>query len=302
MRIKKPVFVLGTGRSGSTAFFNVLTRHTRVAYLTSLNERYPSKPWLNHLFMLLIDSPSVPNLLMKIIQPSEAYTFWEYNCRGFRRPCRDLRSDDATPRAKSRIVNALQTQLTKRRDSFFTKITGWPRIAFLKQIFPDARFIHIVRDGRAVANSLLDVDFWWGWRGPENWRLGSLPQDLDEEWKKYDRSFIALAGIHWKILVDAVQLCKAFLAEDEFIEIKYEDLCESPVEVYRKSLAFTGLEWTDSFEACVRKSTFTNTNYKWRRDLTEEQQRILCEVLSPQLERLGYTNDYRFSVNKTSGI
>src|SRR3712207_7426845 len=44
----------------------------------------------------------------------------------------------------------------------------------LSEIFKDAKFIHLMRDGRAVANSLLHVYFWSGWKGPGNWGWGQL--------------------------------------------------------------------------------------------------------------------------------
>ena len=52
---------------------------------------------------------------------------------------------------------------------FIAEYSGWSRIAFFNEIFPHCRFIHIVRDGRAVANSLLNVSYWKGWEGIHKW-------------------------------------------------------------------------------------------------------------------------------------
>jgi hypothetical protein len=93
---------------------------------------------------------------------------------GFRRPCRDLLPQDVTLKKKEAIQNVVAQMLTRKRNRLVVKITGWPRIGFLKEIFPDAKFIHILRDGRAVANSYINVPFWWGWRGLANWRWGPL--------------------------------------------------------------------------------------------------------------------------------
>ncbi|GAJ21506.1 unnamed protein product, partial [marine sediment metagenome] len=81
------------------------------------------------------------------------------------------------------------------------KLTGWSRIEYIKELFPDAKFIHILRDGRGVANSLINVDFWKGWEGPHKWRWGMLNEEKMKEWNKYDQSFVILAAMEWKILV-----------------------------------------------------------------------------------------------------
>ncbi len=47
--IHKPIFVVGTGRSGSTVFFDIFTKHPRVAWLSSLADRYPDRVWLHSL-------------------------------------------------------------------------------------------------------------------------------------------------------------------------------------------------------------------------------------------------------------
>ena len=57
-------------------------------------------------------------------------------------------------------------------------VTGWPRTGFLAAAYPDLKVVNVVRDGRAVVNSWLQMGWWDGWRGPDNWYLGPLPADL----------------------------------------------------------------------------------------------------------------------------
>ena len=58
--------------------------------------------------------------------------------------------------------------MTEKRDRLLLKISGWPKIGILFEIFEGAKFVHVARDGRAVVNSPLDTYFWNGWIGPEN--------------------------------------------------------------------------------------------------------------------------------------
>jgi hypothetical protein len=63
---------------------------------------------------------------------------------------------------------------------------------------------------------LLNVDFWSGWRGPQNWRWGELTAKQRQEWERFDRSFVALAGIELKILSKALEQAKQDVKDDNF--------------------------------------------------------------------------------------
>ena len=178
--------------------------------------------------------------------------------------------------------------LTKKKNRLLIKITGWPRIKFLKEIFPDAKFIHVLRDGRAVANSMINVEFWGGWKGPQNWRWGMLNEEYQNEWKKYDESFVILAAIEWKILIDAVEKAKKGIQQSQFFEIKYEKLMSEPIKVFKKTIDFCELDWTTCFESEIEKFELKNMNYKWKENLPETQKKMLNEFLNDYLKRYGY--------------
>jgi hypothetical protein len=291
MKVAKPIFIVGGGRSGSTIFHTVFSEHPNVAWLSILCDLYPDKPSMNRLLLKVCDYPLVGKLVKRAIPMGswERYDFWEYHCKGFRHPCRDLLPEDVTNKAKGNIQNVMSETLTKKRDRLLVKITGWPKIGFLHEIFDDGQFIHILRDGRAVVNSLINsVDWWWGWRGPQSWRWGELAPSQEEEWKRYDQSFVALASIEWKILVDAVEKAKRFVDEDHFMEVKYEDFCSNPLGIFEKVVQFCGLEWPRGFRNSIQKYALRNTNYKWQKELTADQQDIAEDVMRDHLKAYGY--------------
>lgn len=162
-------------------------------------------------------------------------------------------------------------------------------MGYLAEIFPDAKFIHLVRDGRAVANSLLNTRFWDGWRGPPNWRLGDIPEEMRLIWEESGRSFVVLAGIEWMILIDAVEKGKRSVPAGQFLEVKYEDLVSRPTEVMQKVVEFSELHWYEKFAAEIERFSLQNMNYKWKHDLTENQRMQLEKVLESHLQRLGYS-------------
>ncbi|MFQ5964716.1 MAG: sulfotransferase, partial [Candidatus Scalinduaceae bacterium] len=243
---------------------------------------------LNRLLMKAIDYPIIGKYLEGKINPHECYRLWEYHCKGFGQPCRDLLPDDVTRKTKKSIQSVMSKMITNKRDRLLIKITGWSRIGFLSKIFEDAKFIHIMRDGRAVTNSMINVDFWWGWRGPGNWRWGELTESQKGEWGKYNRSFIILAAIEWKILMDALEKAKNYINPNNFLEVKYEDICNSPITIFKEVLEFCHLEWYVDFERAVKEFDLKNTNEKWQKELTVEQKSNLEEFLQDYLKRYNY--------------
>jgi len=222
-------------------------------------------------------------------QPSEAYNVWDACYPGFSTPCRTLRADDVTPWAKQAVRRQVALCLRYHgRSRFLGKLTGWSRIGFLNEIFPDALFIHLLRDGRAVASSLLRVGFWWGWRGPHEWRWGLLSPEDEAVWRKYDYSFVILAGLQWKTVVQEIRASSQLLSSDRFLEIRYEDAVRNPVTVIREVSQFCDLDWPASFNRHVRSLRVEDVTNRWQRDLTEPQQEQLNDVLADCLATFGY--------------
>jgi omega-hydroxy-beta-dihydromenaquinone-9 sulfotransferase len=289
MSSERPIFIVGVGRSGSTIFHHLLSSHPNVAWLSDVSERWPAHPERSRAFLRALDLPGAEPYALRYAEPQEAYRFWDHYVRGFGTPCRDLVASDVMLASAKRIRDALGRITTPRRNRLLLKITGWPRVSFLREIFPDARFIHVLRDGRAVAASLLNVDFWWGWRGPSNWRWGPLTPAQQEEWECHGRSFVALAAIQWKILMDAMQEAKRDLDPAGMMDVRYEDLCRDPIPMLRRATEFAELPWATVLERAVAREGLRSENDKWRRDLTPRQQEILQTVLATHLAQYGYT-------------
>lgn len=287
MTIKKPIIIFGTGRSGTTLFHQMLTQHPDLSWMSPLCDRFPKQPRLNSAFMHFVEYPIAGKLLRKYIPPGECWDFWEYYSKGFSLPKRDLNASDVNEENKKELQQALSKITSAKRRQLLIKITGWPRLGFLKEIFDDAKFIHIIRDGRAVAASLLKVDFWQGREGPDKWRWGELPAAYNEEWHKYNKSFIVLAAIQWKMLMDAAEQAKKNIKSSNLLEIKYKDLCTDPETQFRKTADFCGLPWSNKFESRLKQYELKNTQDKWKRGLSASEQKDLNEVLEDYLKKYG---------------
>ncbi len=173
----KPILILGTGRCGSSIFYDVFANHPQLAYISNLNVKFPG--------LYFVDKLNVARgkyLLRKgLSTPSEAYPLLNEVFPGYGHPVRNLTSKDVTNKIREEFRDIFYTRMKRqKKNQLLYKYTGWSRVGFFKEIFPEAVFIHFVRDGRAVANSLTQVTWWDGWQGPQNWRLGSLTQGISE--------------------------------------------------------------------------------------------------------------------------
>jgi hypothetical protein len=125
--------------------------------------------------------------------------------------------------------------------------------------------------------------------GPQSWRAGLLSPEDQATWESYDRSFVALAGLEWRIQMRAIEAARrASLNPKLFLQVKYEELCSQPLETCRRVLEFAELPGSADFERQVRGAKIRSTSHRWRDDLTPGQQAVLDDLLHEDLVRYGY--------------
>lgn len=288
--VQKPIIIVGTGRCGSTIFQQVLGAHPEISWLSAIYHWYPQWSSINQTLMRIVDYPVIGNYLKskKVLRPWEPYGIWDQLYPGFSKPFRDLHANDVTCKVKTRVQRVAAQMVTPKRNRLMIKITGWPRMGFFSAIFPDAKFIHVVRDGRAVVNSMVNVDWWTGWKGPANWGWGELTAEEQAQLAKYDHSFIALASIEWNHLMHAMEIAQTKVNPPNFLEIRYEDFCEDVVGVMQQVTDFCELSWDDSVAGVVGKYQITEKNYKWQEELTAQQQLIMNDIMAHYLKQHHY--------------
>ncbi|MEO3854817.1 sulfotransferase [Acrocarpospora sp. B8E8] len=283
-------FVVGTGRCGSTLVHEVLARHPDVGFISNLDDKYARCPAAIRRRSGLIYRRTPPWLNAKgrpRFAPSEGY-------RALARevspllvdPERDLRGDDVTPWLAARLRAFFDNRAeAEGSPHYLHKFTGWPRTRLLREVFPAAKVVHVVRDGRAVANSFLQMPWWRGHLGPSGWHFGPLPAAYAQEWETSGRSQVLLAGLAWKLLMDAYDQARS----GDWLEIRYEDVLDNPRKHFEVMLDFLGLPWTPAFERGFARHAFTGSRAAaYQRDLTAAQLSRLTGSLRTHLEARGY--------------
>jgi hypothetical protein len=297
--------VVGTGRCGSTLVQEVLSRHPSVGFISGVDDKLPKLNLAGRfngtLYRRLGPRPSGMTSLRHSrrllergrlrVAPSEAYHLLDRHVfAGFSKPSRDLLGGDLTPFVKRRMREFFDDRIRRQGCGVLLQhLTGWPRTGFLQAAYPDLKVINVVRDGRAVANSWLQMGWWDGWRGPDNWLYGPLPPALREEWEESGRSFPVLAALGWKMLMESYAQARAAHPAEQWLDVRYEDLVRAPNEQTARMLAFLGLEWTPRFEAGFARHRFhAERGAAYRHELTDAQVTAIQGVLDKPLREWGY--------------
>lgn len=286
-------FVLGTGRCGSTLLHEIVARHPDVGFVSNLDDRFRRGPragrWNNPLYRRVPVGWTRKGRLR--FAPSEAYDALErYVSPVLIEPSHDLTAADATPWLVERLRRYFAARAaTQGRALFLHKLTGWPRAGLLDAAFPDARFVHVIRDGRAVASSFLQMPWWSGHRGPEHWTYGTLDGDDRKHWEAAERSQTVLAGLCWKILVEAHEEARAALAPGRWLDVRYEDLLAEPDTVMTEVLGFLGLDPDRRFDrALARYRLDPGRAEAFRADLGSDAVAAIERAVADPLRRYAY--------------
>ena len=294
----RPVFLVGAARSGTSLLFKVMAAHPDAAWTSNWVQRYP---WLTPLAGLNRLARRLPDRRSRVWFGAKGDNAYSY---GRRRPNRDrmfpmpaeaeslyLRcgipeldtatADDASVARLRKAARSI-TRWSGGRTFLNKRIANNRRIPLLLQAFPDALFIEIVRDGRAVAASLAAVDWW---EGSDVWWYGGTPA----QWREQGGDPWELCGRNWVEEVVAVRSGLAEVPADQVLSLRYEQLIQDPIGVTRTAMAFAGLspdspEWT----AALSNIRFPNKNERWRNALNAQALATVERVQREELRGYGY--------------
>lgn len=296
------LFIIGTGRCGSTMTHEVLAGHPDTGFISNIDANLPAlnlKGRFNRRLLSLTPRaivqrdrrPSAAVALRVRFGPAEAYELLNRHVSSLMsESSRDLSAEDVTPWLRDRLTRFFELRVSAQGSSvFLCKLAGWPRARLLHEVFPEASFVHVLRDGRAVAESIMRRPWWRGFRGPTGWQHGPLPKNFQSVWQSTGHSYVALAGLQWMLLIDAFDEARAAIPDEQWLEIQYEHLVSDPRASFARVLEFAGLPWTRAFETAFSKYEFIPARLEsYRAEFTDAQLGLLDEIMGDHLRRKGY--------------
>lgn len=296
----QPVFVVGAARSGTSLLFRVLALHPQATWLSNWVQLLPVVPQVTALNAV---SRAMPDRRARVWFGSSGDNAYVY---GSKRPVADRlfpqpaeaeslyhrvrmpevwdAGQDVPADLAARIRSAFQqaSRWDRRHVHIAKRIANNRRIPLLTQVFPQARFVEIVRDGRGVAASLAKVD-WWA--DSVVWWYGGSPAS----WRAEGRDEWALCARNWVEEVRVVDEGLSTVPPAQRLSITYEDLVSKPQEVVARVAAFADLDPEDpGFRRALGQVRFPNRNDRWRWELPDTVLGKVQQVQRDDLLRYGY--------------
>jgi Sulfotransferase family len=207
-----PLIVLGVGRSGTTLLRVMLDRHSTLAipyesfFVTALAHRHHRRPRLD---AFVDDLGRFPQLREWGIAPEDV------------RP--RLREGVTTGEAIAAVFALYAERQGKPRWGDKTPLY-MAQLPLLDRLFPDALWVHLVRDGRDAALSFLELPA--GFSG-KTWAQPRTPGQFAARWRTE--------------ILAARRLGRR--AGDRYLELRYEDLVAEPERELRRVCEHASLPW-----------------------------------------------------------
>jgi hypothetical protein len=266
-------FIVGVNRSGTTLLRLMLDAHPDLAI-----------PPETHFLPELIRRANHGNTRLRIIRSLTAHPRWGdfgVDPKDLRKRTREIKPLSATAVARAFYELYAESQGKPRwGDKTPRYMRSMPRIA---RALPEARFVHIIRDGRDVA-------------------ISQAERSLEERDTPVEE-----AAERWARRIEAAR--EAGREMDVYMEVRYEDLVAEPERELRRVLELIGEDASDTPLAHVTDEGITvprthvvaggrirlvdgtmplRLDEQWRRDMAPRSRRLVELMTAIARRRYGY--------------
>jgi hypothetical protein len=264
-----PLFIVGAPRSGTTWVQRLLLDHPQICGGQE-----------SHFFPGFAYPMQMFDPLPRGERPVNLSTYWTK--AAFFEELRGIWRRTMTPIVQAKPTATVLVEKTPQHAQYMDRIID---------LLPASRFIHVIRDSRAVVASLLAAS-------REQWGARWAPSDA------------LTAARLWKSHVLQAGTRGASLGPQRYTTVHFEQLCADPVRHLIRLFSFIGLDvteqWarqtTDEHSLSKEKASPTASSeppgfYRhgsienWRKELSFMQKRIVWKYTGPLMLQYGYTRE-----------
>lgn len=281
----QPLIFVTAGRSGTTLLRSMLAVTGEIAippesYALSFAalqyQAMQEQSWYN-----------LTRLIVSLFEGFEKFELWEMTLHPVYVKGRSLPPDE---RSLARLIDLVFTEYAQ---AHFPQATLWGdqtpqnchRLPWIMQTFPQAKYLHVLRDGRDVVASYLQSGAVASYVAPEE--------------------TVAFALDRWQTAVRAADYARRHLPDEQFLEIRYEQLVQAPEATLQRVCRFAGMAYQpamldywqaettvehryQSHHQNLTQPVFSSSIGRWRERLDNQQQAQVQQSLAPLLAQLGY--------------
>jgi hypothetical protein len=266
-----PLIVLGVRRSGTTLLRVMLDRSPQLAvpdesyFLPQLAHRHDDRPDLDE---FQDDLRRLPTLREWELSPEDV--------RGRLRPGMTLGE------AVGAVYKTYAAQRGKTRWGDKTPMY-MQYLPLLERLFPDARYVHLIRDGRDAALSFLQ-----------------MPEGVVTKTWAHPRDAAGFA-CQWRTEVAAARALGRRVGPERYLELRYEELVEDPERELRRTCTFAELPFEPEMLAYAGSVDVSRKPHQqslkrpptpglrdWRNAMSPDDAAAFQEIAADLLANLGY--------------
>jgi len=294
--IEKPIFIVGPPRSGTTITYLIMCAHPDLAWFSTYDIKYwVPRTWvptqkiitigntllkkpINRELQWMLNGPDEPgknrSRLPSNLQPIEGNSFWN-------RIFKDWPKKDISNQAKLEIKKIISDTIKRQNKPRFLNKAPLhsTRLFVLKDIFPDAKFINLIRDPRATIASSLKRHEQEGGFAVNSWPIINK--------SKYETlDLIQKYAWLYSEVVDASHEFLEINKGNNFMTIIYEDFMKNPIETLSKMLNFCQLSIPKSLDDMI--PPIQETTHKWKERFSIEDQKKIFDIVQPSINKMHY--------------
>lgn len=296
MKSFRPIFLIGPGRSGTTLLYKLLSLHPDIGYVSNYDARFPDWAPTALLSRLVADRYRLKRwswfadsgnayvtdrtwLRKAVPTPTEGETLYARNGISWHEVV-SMPSPQTVARLRREFIWLQRLQNSR---VLLSKCTANNRrIRTLAAAFPEARYIYLIRDGRAVALSLIKVH-WWNdhsvW-----WAGNKTPREMASE----GVDMLAIAARNWTEEVRAIQDALKAIPNQNLRCIRYEELLKNPLQQINGLLDFIGVDRSVDYDKFICRLGISERPEGWSK-LSAPELDMVMRIEREWLQELNYS-------------
>lgn len=276
---KDPFFIIGSGRSGNTLLRSILTANPLVAIPPESYVIY--KAYLHYKVYRFLAWPELVQLIISDFESHPQFFNWNISLTKCYQRCINLPQNE---RSLASIIMHIYREYSEAHFPeaiFYGDKTPLNTLHLdeINHIFPRAKYIHLVRDGRDVVSSYI--------------KMGRYSNIED-------------AAERWNSSIDKALKFKKTKGLNTFLEIKYEDLVTNSESVIKNICNFLAIPYDISMikrdsnldslgdvrnlkhHGNVMNPISTNSIGNWEKNLNNKEKQNVLKLLKYNLWLYGY--------------
>ena len=285
------VFIIGCPRSGKTLLQGMIGFHESFAWFSQYNSSLPQVPAVG-ILNRIYDIPLINKLLINFVGlkffPHPIEMLKNYNkilaTNG------SLDGKQVLEEDKLKLETIFNKQLKYQNKNKFIADYGRPaRMLYFNEIFPNSKFIHVIRDGRAVTADFLQNRLEWFHPSRNLYSYyKNVPDSINEHLKHNKKHYIlALASLRWKMAIYEIEKQSLKLRNDQYLVVKYENIIDDKFRTVDIILRFLDLKWTPRLKKIVSNKIIRRNN-EWKSSFSEDQNKALMNMCRDTLIKYKY--------------